>query len=51
MKNDKNTARGGMKRSLVLVVSLVALLLGGSEGVADAVLHSRPCVLRGDGDV
>ena len=27
MKNDKNTARGGMKRSLVLVVSLVALLL------------------------
>ena len=27
MKNDKNTARGGMKRSLVLVVSLLALLL------------------------
>lgn len=27
MKNDKNAARGGMKRSLVLVVSLVALLL------------------------
>lgn len=27
MKNGKNAARGGMKRSLVLVVSLVALLL------------------------
>ena len=27
MKNDKNAARGGMKRSLVLVVSLVAMLL------------------------
>ena len=27
MKNDKNAARGGMNRSLVLVVSLLALLL------------------------
>ena len=27
MKNDKNTAHGGAKRSLVLVVSLLALLL------------------------
>lgn len=27
MKNDKNAARGGMNRSLVLVVSMVALLL------------------------
>lgn len=27
MKNDKNTAHGGMNRSLVLVVSLLALLL------------------------
>lgn len=27
MKNDKNAARGGAKRSLVLVVSLLALLL------------------------
>lgn len=27
MKNDKNAAHGGMKRSLVLVVSLLALLL------------------------